>query len=227
MIDPPEGRPLPELTGLLRSVAGLPALARNFRALPRGEGAPVLVLPGFMTSDRSTFGLRRFLGRLGYDAHGWGLGRNHGYLDRLMPQVVAKIERLAAQHGQPVRLVGWSLGGVIAREASRHPMAHVDRIITLGTPVVGGPKYTLSASYYQKNGIDVDAVAARFDARNAQPLSVPVVAIYSRSDQIVSWQACLDPNPQNRTEHIEVATSHTGLGFDRHVYRLIARHLRA
>lgn len=220
-IEPAQGRTIPEVVGWVRSVVRLPTL--RGRALPRGDGARVLVVPGFMTSDRSTVVLRRFLRRLGYDVHGWGMGINRGRVEALMPEVIARAEGLA--DGGSLKLVGWSLGGVIARELSRERPALVERIVTMGTPVVGGPKYTFTARHYQKRGVDLDAIEARIAERNAQPLPAPVTAIYSRADQVVSWRACLDPNTDNDVEHVEVATSHIGLGFDPETLRIVARAL--
>ncbi len=220
-IEPAQGRTIPEVVGWVRSVVRLPTL--RGRALPRGDGARVLVVPGFMTSDRSTVVLRRFLRRLGYDVHGWGMGINRGRVEALMPEVIARAEGLA--DGGSLKLVGWSLGGVIARELSRERPALVERIVTMGTPVVGGPKYTFTARHYQKRGVDLDAIEARIAERNAEPLPAPVTAIYSRADQVVSWRACLDPNTDNDVEHVEVATSHIGLGFDPETLRIVARAL--
>lgn len=220
-IEPAQGRTIPEVVGWVRSVVRLPTL--RGRALPRGDGERVLVVPGFMTSDRSTVVLRRFLRRLGYAVHGWGMGINRGRVEELMPEVIARAEELAGDGS--LKLVGWSLGGVIARELSRERPALVERIVTMGTPVVGGPKYTFTARHYQKRGVDLDAIEARIAERNALPLPAPVTAIYSRADQVVSWRACLDPNTDNDVEHIEVATSHIGLGFDPETLRIVARAL--
>lgn len=220
-IEPAQGRTLPEVVGWVRSVVRLPTL--RGRPLPRGDGAAVLVVPGFLTSDRSTVVLRRFLRRLDYRVFGWTLGVNHGRVEELMPAVIARAEAVAGD--APLKVIGWSLGGVIARELSRARPALVERIVTMGTPVVGGPKYTFVAKHYQKRGLDLDAIEARVAERNAEPLPAPITAIYSRADQVVSWRACLDPNPDNDVRHVEVATSHIGLGFDPETLRVVARAL--
>lgn len=220
-IAPPGAKPLPEVIGLARSLVGLPRFAiGGRRALPRGEG-PVLVIPGFMTSDRSTLVLRRFLAGLGYEVGGWRLGLNRGDLRRLMPRVAERAERHAA--GRPLKLVGWSLGGVIARELARTRPALVDRIVTMGTPVVGGPKYTATAARFAAMGHDLDAIERQVAERNREPVPAPITAIYTRRDQIVAWRACLDDNPDNRVEHVEVRTSHFGLGFDPPTLQIVAR----
>jgi len=120
--------------------------------------------------------------------------------------------------------VGWSLGGVLAREAARERPELVARVVTLGSPVVGGPKYTAVAGIYRQRGIDLDAVEREIAARERVPIRAPITAIYSRSDAVVAWQACIDRHSPN-VEHVEVETSHVGLGFCPEVYRVVARSL--
>ena len=228
----PDFRALRELSGVARGLIGLPALAREWGELPRAVGrAPVLVLPGFLASDASTLVLRRLLAGLGHRVYGWGRGRNLGDVAGLLPGVVETIARLRRRHGHPVQLVGWSLGGVLAREATRELARSasiersVRRILTLGTPVVGGPKYTAAAPRYRKRGVDLDAIEQRIAERNREVLPVPITAIYSRRDGVVSWRACIDPNPGNRVEHVEVDLGHSELGFSPTVVRLLAARL--
>lgn len=226
-IDPPGGSLLRELAGVSRGLVRWGRGRRQRRELPRGAGQPVMVLPGFLTSDASTLLLRRFLRRRGYRVHGWGLGLNRGDVYRLLPLLVARIRALASAEEQPLRLVGWSLGGTLAREAAREATDAVDRVVTLGSPVVGGPKYTLAARYYERVvGLDLDAVEAEVAAMTAAPVGVPITAIYSRSDQVVSWEACLD-RADPAVEHVEVDASHFGLGLDPQVLALVARSLAA
>lgn len=222
-LSPPRARPWLEAARLARGIARLPSFALQARDLPRGRGQSVLVIPGFLTGDGATIGLRSFLSYLGYRPHGWGLGLNRGNVGKLLPRVVERVEEVAT--GEPVALIGWSLGGVLAREATRESPELVDRIVTLGTPVVGGPKYTLAAKRYRQQGIDVDAIEQQVAERNQEPLPVPITAIYSRSDAVVAWRACLDPNPDNEVAHVEVRAGHAELGFSRDAYRAIAHAL--
>jgi pimeloyl-ACP methyl ester carboxylesterase len=194
-----------------------PALSR----LPRGDGSPVLVLPGFGASDTSTALLRRFLDGRGHRSHGWGMGRNRGDVPALVPRVIALTQRLAGDG--PVPLVGWSLGGVLAREVARERPDLVQQVITMGTPVVGGPKYTLTARTYAAQGADLDHIEAVVAERNREPITVPVTAIYSRNDGVVDWRACIDHHPQ--VEHIEVRATHLGMGASAQVFELLARRL--
>jgi len=212
-----------EPAGLLEPFR-LAARARYLSGLPRGDGSPVMVLPGFGTGDAATWALRKFLTYLGYDARGWELGRNHGRVPELVALILGKVEELAASRGGPVSLVGWSLGGYIAREVARERPEVVTRVITLGSPVVGGPKYTASHRHYVRKGYDLDEIEARVAERERVPLKIPVTAIYSKRDGVVTWQACID-RVNAVTEHVEVGASHLGLGLSPDVYAIIASRL--
>jgi pimeloyl-ACP methyl ester carboxylesterase len=196
-----------------------PRLARG----PRGDGRPVIVLPGYGTSDASTILVRGYLTRLGYDVRGWGLGRNHGRVLELLPEVEGLVEGVVKHHG-PVALVGWSLGGVLARETARALPGPVRRVVTMGTPVIGGPKYTQTARAYAERGLDVDEIERLVAERERAPIGVPVTAIYSRNDGVVDWRACIDRN-HPEVEHVEVRSSHLGMGACPDVYAILADRL--
>ena len=220
MISP--GPPPPQLLGweLLSGLEFGRLLARSpwLLAAPRGD-ALVVVLPGYGADDASTLPLRWFLRRLGHDVKGWTLGRNGGNVPALMPRVARAVRELAEQHERPVHLVGQSLGGVLARETARdHPDA-VAQVITLGTPVVGGPSYTRVAFAYDAR--QQERITATVEERSRLPIRVPLTVVYSRRDGIVSWEACIDHvTPQAR--HVEVSSSHFGMGVDPAVWKLAA-----
>jgi pimeloyl-ACP methyl ester carboxylesterase len=212
---------------MARGIAELPRLLVRWPSLarlPGGTGEPVLVLPGFGFGDASTWMLRAYLRRLGYDARGWRLGINAGHVPSLLPVVVRLVEALAAERRQRVRLIGWSLGGYLGREAARERPELVALVIMLGSPVVGGPKYTVAAGLLRRRGVDLDAIEAEVAERNRRPLPVPVTSVYSRADGVVAWEACLDTTSA-RAENTEVHASHVGLGFSPDVYAIIARQL--
>ena len=197
------------------------ALRRLRRQATAGDGGPVLVAPGFATDDSRTRSLRAFLTSIGYETVGWGLGRNHGRVPELLPALVERTSALVDRTGRPVRLVGWSLGGYLVREVARERPDLADRVVTLGAPVLGGPKYTASAPMYVARGYDLDRIERQVAEREAEPITVPVDAIYSRSDGIVAWRACIDRRtPQVR--HHEVRSSHLGLVASPTVFRLVA-----
>ena len=184
----------------------------------------MLVLPGYGAGDASTAVLRAYVRFLGYRPQGWGLGRNSGEVPDLLPRVAERLEALAREEGRAIGLIGWSLGGYLAREAARERPRAAQQVITLGSPVVGGPKYTAVAGAYRRRGVDLDAIEAEVAARNRQPFETPVTAVYSRSDGVVAWQACIDRHSTN-VEHVEVETTHLGLGFSPKVFQTIAERL--
>jgi pimeloyl-ACP methyl ester carboxylesterase len=211
-----EGRAMAEYGALLLSWARL-------GRLPRGDGHAVLVLPGFGATDRSTEPLRRALSRLGYRAHGWEQGRNVGMRRSLRASLDARLERLHAGHGR-VSLVGWSLGGVYARELARAAPDRVRRVITLGAPFNHHPRANNADRLYRllnggDTGIDWDGFH-----RRRMPPPVPCTAIYSKTDGIVHWRCSME-EPAPNTENVEVTGSHLGLGVNVQVLRVIAERL--
>lgn len=158
---------------------------------PKGDGHPVLVIPGFLASDLSTLPLRRLLGRLGYDAHGWALGRNVGPTKAVVDGLTRAVHEVGRRSDTgTVSLVGWSLGGVYGRELARRFPERVRQVITLGSPF---------------NTMDLGFGAT------ADPLLVPSTALYTRSDGIVDWRTTVQRTDE-RSENVEVRGSHCGLG---------------
>lgn len=204
---------------------GLGLLINN-RRLPRGNGQPVMVIPGFGASDRHTFLLRRRLSALGYDVRGWGLGTNHGKVGKLLPALTAGIREQAIALGQPIHLVGWSLGGYLAREVARDAPDIVAQVVTLGSPLVGGPTYTVFARGYRKQGVDLDKIAAAMQARDVTPIRCPITSIYARRDGIVAWHASID-TLHKQAVHMETRATHFGLLFHPQTLGLIAQALAA
>lgn len=220
----------PDPSGIIREVRGLlefPRLLVRFPDLarqPRGDGQPILILPGYGSGDVSTALLKGYLRLLGYRARGWGLGRNNGDAVELIPLILKQVSALARRSHRKVHLIGWSFGGYLARELARERADLIGHVITLGTPVVGGPKYTVFAKSFQNRGVDVDAIAAAIELRNKTSMCTPVIAFYSRRDGVVAWKACIDSNGTN-VEHVEVRTTHFGFGFSAEVYKIIAQRL--
>lgn len=203
----------------LRLAAALPRLS----SAPRGDGHLVVDIPGWRAPELTGAPLRRYLARLGYDARGWGFGTNTGDPRRDVERLAGRVLEWVDAHGAPASLVGWSLGGVIAREvARRHPEA-VRRVITYGTPVAGGSAHTTVARFVGGGDpADADRVLRRLDA--ASPIRVPLTVVYSRRDGIVAWQACIDRATQG-AEHVEVSSTHIGMGLDPDVWAVVADRL--
>ncbi len=190
-------------------VAIAPVLAR---VLPRGVGRPVLVLPGFLGDDPSTKPMRMLLRSLGHDAHGWGLGRNIGPTDEILDGLFDLLED-KAQDG-PVDLVGWSLGGLYAREMARLAPSAVRQVITLGSPfqIVGRQDSNVSTAFGAFEEFHSDRVMIpRIPSWARDPIPVAATSIYTRGDGIVQWDQCLNRDFPH-TENVEVRGSHCGLG---------------
>jgi len=200
--------------------------ASDLFGLPDGDGRPIVLLPGFSAGDTTLLPLRYFLTRLGYAADTWGLGINRGHVEDYAEEMVGELERRASETSDAtITLIGWSLGGVIAREMARLKPDMVRSVITLGTPVAGGPKYTLVARQFARQfDIDLDELENDVRQRNKEGLQVPVTSIFSKSDGVVGWQASLDVfNPQAR--NICVESAHITMGVSPAVFAAIARTL--
>ena len=250
-LTPPPRRALLGEWRLLRDLAQMvPALLAAPHA--PAPASPVLVLPGYGAGDASTYPLRRHLARHGVQAEGWGLGLNRAGLDLphtladlhpswgeqqkqpyrgeagvayLCTLMTAHVSRRAASLGRPLTLVGWSLGGTIAREVARDAPQAVDRVITLGSPVIGGPKYTAAAHTLRRLGLDLDWIEAQVAARDSRPIQQPITSLISRSDGIVSRAAAIDRTSPH-VRHIEVSASHLGMGFSPVVWQHILAAIR-
>jgi pimeloyl-ACP methyl ester carboxylesterase len=188
-----------------------------------GDGDPVLIIPGFLTSDASTAPLRHRLSELGYAVHGWDQGVNLGATAERLNQLGAHIAKIAAKSGQPVRLIGWSLGGLLAREAAKRRPHQVAQVITLGSPFSGDPRANRVWRLYEwLNGYPVDHPPIEVDLAAKPP--VPTIALWSRCDGIVHHAcACGQPGEADRT--IEVDCSHIGFMFEEPALQAIARAL--
>lgn len=235
-------------------MVGMPAALLKASQIQPSEkpDAHVMVLPGFGANDISTAPLRYFLSKHGFKVEGWGLGTNTGGrgtisdlselsdrwdVDKTRPhngeaevpalcdRVTDRVLKRAQDIDAPIALVGWSLGGYIAREVARDLPEHVSTIVTMGSPVVGGPKYTSVAPLFRARGVDMDWIEEEVAKRQTRPVEQPVTAIYSKQDGVVGWQASLDHTSLN-VEHVEVAVSHMGLGLNAKVWDIVLRALR-
>ena len=221
--------PAPHLLALeLRVFAELPLFALRrlpLQRLPRGDGHPVMVVPGFGAGDFATRPLRRALAALGYTAYGWEQGLNLGMRPPIKAALAQRLERLSSKHAAPLSLIGWSLGGVFVREMARRQPGLVRRVFTLGSPIAGRPDANNMGTLFRiaNAGKPVKLDWEGFRKRITPPPR-PCVAIYTKTDGIVAWRCCLEPEAPN-TENVEVRGSHFGLVFNRAVLRALAERL--
>jgi len=187
----------------------------------------VLVLPGFTANDMSTRPLRWFLRGQGWWAHGWQLGRNMGPSTHVIDGMNARVTDLYYRHGRKVSLVGWSLGGVYARQLAREHPEKIRQVITLGSP------FRMQEGDRSAADPIVEPIRETFDARvddlllceDEKPaLRVPSTAIYTRTDGVVRWHTCIDVESEYH-ENVEVMGSHSGLGHNPMVLYVVADRL--
>jgi len=180
---------------------------------PRGDRHPVVVLPGFMAGDLSTATLRQYLRTLGYRVYPWGLGTNVGPTSRALDGCEELLQRVHDRDGRTATVIGWSLGGLYARQMARQAPRLVRQVITLGSPfqLARGSQTHASRLFHRYSHLHVDPVSLPDSGKVRSPLPVPTTSIYSRSDGVVRWHTCLNAVAA-RTENIEVRGSHCGLG---------------
>src|SRR6202167_2060003 len=173
-----EGRAIHEFGAF---IGALPLLS----LAPRGDGHPVLVFPGLVASDVSTRPLRSFLKNRGYAVSGWLQGRNLGLRHGVQQGMVDLVHKLNDTHGRKISLVGWSLGGIYARQLAKMMPPRVRSVITLGSPFAGHPKATKAWRVYERaSGRRADQEDHRFGGSLSATPPVPTSAIFSRTDGI-------------------------------------------
>lgn len=189
---------------------GAPLIRRH---LPRGD-RPVFVLPGFLAGDGSTAPLRKNLQELGHTVYGWELGRNLGPTPEILDGIVERLDELHQRHGR-IDVVGWSLGGIFARELARLAPHTIRQVITLGSPfqIETPTESNASPIYRSLSHLHAPHLEMRVPAYVREELPVPATSVYTRADGVVRWHHCLNHDTPF-TENVEVYGSHCGLGFN-------------
>ena len=205
---------------------------------------PVLLIPGTGGSDRVMAPFKRYLKNAGYKCYGWDMGVNLAGLNLkfdkseltwdidpslenkgelgvpyLCDKMVERTKQISKETGSPVAIVGWSLGGCIAREVARDVPELVKCVVTLGTPVQGGPKYTSASTRLSKKGLDMDWIEQEVNKRDQNPITRPITAIVSKSDGVVGYNATID-NVSTSVEHIDTNISHMGMVFNKQAWNI-------
>lgn len=191
-----------------------------------GDGHTVIVFPGLSANDGTTLPLRRYLDWLGYQTRGWDQGFNFGPRPGVLESATRQLHQACDLSGDKVSLIGWSLGGIYARELAKLHPEMVRGVITLGTPFSGSPRSTNAWRLYElTSGRDSHREIEHRDLPGAPP--VPTTSVFSRSDGIVAWQGSQQhPCPRNpHTENVEVLASHCGIGLNPSAWWVVADRL--
>jgi pimeloyl-ACP methyl ester carboxylesterase len=203
-------------------LASLGLYSASLSTAAKGDRRPVILVPGYMADDNSMWPLKRYLKFLGYRVYDSGMGRNHGSVNKDTQLLGKRCERVSTELDTPVTLIGWSLGGVLTREAARLFPSNVREVITMGTPIIGGPKFTSIGKIYAKSkNLNMQEFELMVHQRNSIGLDQPITSIYSKTDGVVGWQASIDIY-NDHARNIEVVSSHLGLGVHPKVWRIIA-----
>ncbi|MDE2416705.1 MAG: alpha/beta hydrolase [Burkholderiales bacterium] len=207
-------------------MAGVTMLGVVKRIAPRGDGHPVLVIPGLGASDLSTALLRRFLDDLGYTTYPWAQGRNRGLKDHITSAMLARMQQIHGSHQQKVSIIGQSLGGVFARELAKAAPQAVRQVITLGSPFTGHPLASTGTRLYEwlsgDNLEDMD-FSQHLEIRIKPP--VPTTSVYSKLDGVVAWQCSIeDEQPEGENIHLR-GNTHCGMASSPSALYLLAERL--
>lgn len=197
------------------------------RALPVGDGHPVVVYPGLGASAFATSPLRRFLTDSGFSAHDWDGGVNtgpEGAFDDWLGTLDERVQELHRLHGAKVSLIGWSLGGVYAREIAKRCPQAVRQVITLATPFASLGAGNHAGTVFKMINKDKGQLPPELQARLRERPPVPTTSIYSKSDGIVSWRGCIEKQT-DRSESVEVPASHLGMVTHPEVLRIVVNRL--
>ena len=233
----PRNRPPRTLHSVLElraalELAMLPQALPFLLRAPRGDGHPVLLVPGFLSSEIPLGAMKSFLINRGYLVETWGFGRNVGLQRKHVAALEQKVRFMHHKHGRKVSIVGWSLGGAFALYVAHHAAECVRGIITLGSPVTVGPEgsqsppmvHALYRLVAHPLGSAAHAMQPRVKQLRARP-PVPMSCLYSETDGVVpQHQATFDGDPTMH-ENVRVPGSHCGLGFNAVVLWIVADRL--
>jgi pimeloyl-ACP methyl ester carboxylesterase len=180
-----------------------------------GDGHPVIVYPGLAANALSTLYLRHVVDSAGFTTYDWRQGFNRGprgSVSQWLGELEGMLRELHDEHGRRVSLVGWSLGGIYARELAKRAPDRVRQVVTLGTPFNARPEATHAARVYRLLSGEAGALSAPVQRRLSECPPVPTTSIYSRSDGVVPWQACIQRTCAHAENVAVDSASHLGMG---------------
>lgn len=195
---------------------------------PVGDGHPVIIFPGLAADGKSVAPLRRHCASLGFNAMDWGLGYNvgpKGDVDQFIGELADHVRTQIEPFDQPVTLIGWSLGGLYAREVAKLLGPRVRQVITIGTPFNAGADYTNVGWLFKLLTGNQLAPDPMLIERLRTPPPLPTLSIYSRNDGVVAWQTCRHDGQCDLAEEAEIEGSHMGMGWNPEVLRIVGERL--
>lgn len=223
--------PNPSLTMLEPFRAAMEFAFQQFATPPQalpGDGHPVVIFPGLGADGTSVSILRAHCQQLGYEAFDWGQGFNIGprgepgaWLEGLADQVSIQL----AEYEKPATLIGWSLGGLYARELGKLLAPKLRQVITIATPFNGSADDNSAAWLSSVLGGSATSIDPMWLDRLRTPPPVPTTSIYSRSDGVIAWETCCHDESSRLVQDIEVDGSHMGMGWNQEVLNIIADRL--
>jgi pimeloyl-ACP methyl ester carboxylesterase len=193
-------------------------------AAPIGNGHPVVLFPGLGSDGAALVPLRDYCNSLGYHAMDWQMGRNtgpEGDLEEWLDLLADHTRKLISPFRKRATLIGWSLGGLYARELAKRMGPRVRQVITLGTPFNWTRDHTNIAWLMRLLKGERAEISPALGARLRQPPPVPTVSVYSRGDGVVAWQSCRHGRPFRNVRDFEVEGSHLGMGWNPEVLRVV------
>lgn len=194
----------------------------------KGDGHPVLAVPGLLCTDYAMRLLRKFVNKLGYTAYGWELGRNLGELNDMkdINRLNARVDEIYKKHNTQITLIGWSMGGIYVRELAKQRPELFRQVITMGSPFADtfAPN---NATWIYELITDTSRIDETWRLQIPNPAPIPTTAIYTKQDGIVPWQACMEQKEDETHQNIEVKGSHWALGMNPSVLKVVAEKLAA
>lgn len=207
---------------LVRHVWSAPSSAAS------GDGHPVVIFPGLGAGAASLTTLLKHCRRLGYDAMDWGQGVNsgpQGELDDWLHRLADRVANRIGHHTQPATFIGWSLGGLYARELGKLLAPRLQQVITIGTPFNADADYTNAGWLFRMLSGSSTDISPDLYTRLRRPPPVRTTSVYSRSDGVVAWQTCCHADRSRLVQDIEIDGSHLGMGWNPEVLRVVTDRL--